>query len=62
MGDACAKADGLGIFVSIVDGVLVARQPSDAHNVSIGQRLCRNIHRNIQRKSRPGASYGDMER
>jgi hypothetical protein len=36
MGDACAKAGGLGIFVIVVDGVLIARQPSEAHFVCFG--------------------------
>ena len=41
MGNAFAKARGLGIGVIVVDGVLIARQPREAHKVGIGQRLGR---------------------
>ena len=42
MGDAFAKAGGLGIGVIVVDGVLIARQLREAHKVGIGQRLGRD--------------------
>jgi hypothetical protein len=42
MGDAFPKAGGLGIFVIVVDGVLIARQPSEEQKVCIGQRLGRD--------------------
>jgi len=42
MGDALAKAGGLGIFVIVVDGVLIARQLREAPKVGIGQRLGRD--------------------
>ena len=40
MGDAFAKACGLGIFVIVVDGVMISRQPSEEQKVGIGHRLC----------------------
>jgi hypothetical protein len=43
MGDAFPKAGGLGLFVIVVDGVLIARQPGEAHKVCISQRLGRNM-------------------
>jgi hypothetical protein len=43
MGNAFAKAGGLGIGVIVVDGVLIACQPSEAHKVGIGQRLGRDM-------------------
>ena len=42
MGDALAKAGGLGIGVIIVDGVLIARQLREAPKVGISQRLGRD--------------------
>jgi hypothetical protein len=43
MGDTLSKACGLGIFVLIVDGVMISRHPREEQKVGVGHRLCRAL-------------------